>query len=117
MITELERQSRAMTIGSSDAAAILGLNPYQNAYGVWAEKRGMVEPFTGWFGGLLEHRWLGELIKAPPPDVVQAHVESVGTKIVMIASRRRRCAATDRRGRGSDRGDPQGSSPTRRLHG
>jgi len=47
MITELERQARMSCIGSSDAAAVLGLSPYQNQYSVWAEKRGMTEPFRG----------------------------------------------------------------------
>lgn len=35
---------RADTIGGSDAAAILGLNPYKSAYALWAEKTGKVVP-------------------------------------------------------------------------
>ena len=35
---------RATTIGGSDAAAILGLNPYKSLYALWAEKTGKVIP-------------------------------------------------------------------------
>lgn len=35
---------RASTIGGSDAAAILGLNPYKSPYALWAEKTGKVIP-------------------------------------------------------------------------
>lgn len=35
---------RAPTIGGSDAAAILGLNPYKSPYALWAEKTGKVIP-------------------------------------------------------------------------
>lgn len=38
---------RANYIGGSDAAAILGLNPYKSAYALWAEKTGKVVPFEG----------------------------------------------------------------------
>lgn len=47
MITELQRQQRADKIGSSDAAAILGLDPFKSASDVWLEKTGRVEPFAG----------------------------------------------------------------------
>lgn len=35
---------RSSTIGGSDAAAILGLNPHKSAYALWAEKTGKVIP-------------------------------------------------------------------------
>lgn len=38
---------RNKTIGGSDAGAIAGLNPYQSAYSLWAEKTGKVPPFEG----------------------------------------------------------------------
>lgn len=38
---------RNKTIGGSDAGAIAGLNPYQSAYSLWAEKTGKVKPFEG----------------------------------------------------------------------
>lgn len=34
-------------IGGSDAAAIVGMNPYKSAYALWAEKTGKVPEFTG----------------------------------------------------------------------
>lgn len=35
---------RSTTIGGSDAAAILGMNPHKSAYALWAEKTGKVIP-------------------------------------------------------------------------
>jgi len=43
-ITETQRENRVKHIGSSDVAAILGLSPKRNAYDVWLEKTGKVEP-------------------------------------------------------------------------
>lgn len=34
-------------IGGSDAACVVGMNPYKSALGLWAEKTGRVEPFAG----------------------------------------------------------------------
>lgn len=45
MITESERELRTRYIGSSDAAAVCGLNPYRSAYDCWLEKTHRVEPF------------------------------------------------------------------------
>ena len=38
------QDARKGSIGGSDAAAIVGLNPYKSAYALWAEKSGMIEP-------------------------------------------------------------------------
>ena len=38
---------RSQYIGGSDAAAVLGLNPYKSPYALWAEKSGRVPPFGG----------------------------------------------------------------------
>lgn len=43
-ITELQRELRSKHIGSSDAPAIIGVDPYRNAYDVWLEKTGRLEP-------------------------------------------------------------------------
>lgn len=40
-------QLRAQYIGGSDAAAVIGLNPYKSPYALWAEKTGQVAPFSG----------------------------------------------------------------------
>jgi putative phage-type endonuclease len=37
-------QSRKDSIGGSDAASLLGLNPYSSPYVLWAEKTGAIEP-------------------------------------------------------------------------
>ncbi len=36
---------RRTAIGASDVAAIVGVSPYQNGWEVWADKRGLLEPF------------------------------------------------------------------------
>ena len=41
---------RQKSIGGSDAAAILGLNGYNSAYTVWADKLGMLPPKEDWEG-------------------------------------------------------------------
>ena len=41
-ITELQRQQRRTHLGSSDMAAILGVDPWRNAYDIWMEKTGKV---------------------------------------------------------------------------
>lgn len=47
MLSELQRASRAKIIGSSDAPAICGVDPYRTPYDVWAEKTGRVPSFAG----------------------------------------------------------------------
>lgn len=54
MITKISTANRAewlslrsQYIGGSDAAAVIGLNPYKSAYALWAEKTGQVAPFEG----------------------------------------------------------------------
>lgn len=37
-------EARKGSIGGSDAASIVGLNPYKSAYALWAEKSGLVVP-------------------------------------------------------------------------
>lgn len=37
-------EHRRRSIGGSDAAAIIGLNPYASAYSVWADKRELIPP-------------------------------------------------------------------------
>lgn len=47
MITEEQRAARQSRIGSSDCAAIMGLDPYRSAYDVWLEKTGRSPGFKG----------------------------------------------------------------------
>jgi putative phage-type endonuclease len=43
-ITEAQRQVRRKALGSTDVAAILGVDKYKNAYDVWLEKTDQVDP-------------------------------------------------------------------------
>jgi putative phage-type endonuclease len=47
MITQEQKLCRAGRIGSSDAAAILGLDPFKSAADVWLEKIGIADGFDG----------------------------------------------------------------------
>ena len=46
-INEAERLKRKGYIGSSDMGAILGVNPYMNAYDVWLDKTNRAKDFEG----------------------------------------------------------------------
>jgi putative phage-type endonuclease len=41
-ITALQRQQRDQGVGASEVGAIMGVDPFRNAYAVWAEKTGKV---------------------------------------------------------------------------
>jgi putative phage-type endonuclease len=43
-LTATQRAARAEGIGASEIGAILGVDPFKNAYAVWAEKTGKVAP-------------------------------------------------------------------------
>lgn len=47
MITVEQRELRKKYIGSSDAPAILGVDPHRSAYDVWLEKTGQADGFEG----------------------------------------------------------------------
>lgn len=54
MITRISTENReawkalrSKYIGGSDAAAVVGLNPFSSPYSLWAEKTGKVPPFEG----------------------------------------------------------------------
>lgn len=55
MIKEIKYESheewlklrRELGVGGSEAGAIVGLNPYQSAYSLWAEKTGKIKGFEG----------------------------------------------------------------------
>jgi putative phage-type endonuclease len=42
-ITEKQRERRKKYLGSSDAAAVLGMDPFRSPYDVWADKTGRIE--------------------------------------------------------------------------
>lgn len=47
LLTDRQRIDRTRHVGSSDVAAILGLDPYRTAMDVWLEKTGRADPFEG----------------------------------------------------------------------
>lgn len=88
---------RKRSIGSSDAAVILGLDPYRTPYDLWLEKTGRVDGFEGnkatERGDFLEAgilRWaaskLGQKVFAPKGPfvygVLRAHVDGLVGKAV-----------------------------------
>lgn len=40
-------EQRSKSIGGSEAGTILGFNPFQSAYGLWAQRTGMIPAFEG----------------------------------------------------------------------
>jgi len=73
MITEVQRAMRARTIGSSEAAAILGLSPYASAWDVWAEKSSMLKA-----GGTSEAAELGDAMEGHLVDWAARRLNMVG---------------------------------------
>jgi len=47
MLTETEQAVRKTAIGASEAAAVLGVDPYRTPFQVWAEKTGRLDGFEG----------------------------------------------------------------------
>jgi len=93
-ITAEQRERRKLAIGSSDAAAILGLSPYKTRYDVYAEKTGLLveeaeagpaaEAGTMFQDGVLNwaERSLGKLkrdVTIPAPDglPIVANVDAI----------------------------------------
>lgn len=76
-----QQLARRVSIGSSDSAAAIGLNPYYTSVELWQEKRGELPPFIGneatkW-GKLLEApvrqecaEQTGRVIRLPPDTLV-----------------------------------------------
>lgn len=69
-LTPEQVAKRARAIGSSDAAAAIGLNPYQSAVELWLEKTGQAPPFEG----NAPTKW-GKILEAP---VRQEYAEQTG---------------------------------------
>lgn len=68
-------ESRRNSIGGSDAAALLGLNPYASPYSLWAEKTGTVVPEDI---SMKEAVRLGHVLE---PYVAQRFTEITGKKV------------------------------------
>lgn len=63
-ITDKQRELRRHHIGSSDAPAICGLDPFKSAYDVWLEKMGKLVDFDG----SSEAAEIGNMVEAPLLD-------------------------------------------------
>lgn len=79
MLTERQRKIRQTGIGSSDAAAIMGRDPYRTPWDVWAEKTGQVEdnPNAG---------EAAEIGAALEPAIVALAARRLGVKAVKAKS-------------------------------
>lgn len=73
-ITEKQARDRKKGIGSSDAAAILGLDNFRGPHDVWREKLGMDEPFAG-----NEHTRRGDILE---PALLEFASVELGRKVV-----------------------------------
>lgn len=78
MITDKQKLSRASGIGSSEIAAICGVDPWRNAYDVWAEKTGRVD-------GCEENQAM-RLGTALEPTILKLASEELGDRVVRPSS-------------------------------
>ena len=75
-LTKEQLEERRTGVGGSDAATILGINPFQDAYGLYLDKRGEAPPEDEDF--LKESRYWGSVLEAPVSD---RYAEETGYKI------------------------------------
>lgn len=76
MLTKEQLEARRKGIGGSDAATVLGLNPYQDPYELYLDKRGEAPPEDEEF--LKESRYWGSVLEEP---VANRAAEEMGYKI------------------------------------
>jgi putative phage-type endonuclease len=69
MITDQQRQTRQRYIGSSDAAAVMGLDPYRSAADIFLEKTGQADGFAG-----NEHTERGNRLEGALLDFAEAEL-------------------------------------------
>jgi putative phage-type endonuclease len=75
-LTKAQLEERRTGIGGSDAAVILGLNPFKDVYGLYLDKRGEAPPEDENF--LKESRYWGSVLEQPVAD---RYAEETGYKI------------------------------------
>jgi putative phage-type endonuclease len=76
MLTKEQLEERRSGIGGSDAAVVLGLNPFKDVYGLYLDKRGEAPDEDPEF--LKESRYWGSVLEEP---VAQRYAEETGYKI------------------------------------
>lgn len=75
-LTEAQLEERRSGIGGSDAATILGINPFTTSYELYLDKRGESPPEDEGF--LKDARYWGSILEEP---VCQAYAEATGYKV------------------------------------
>lgn len=75
-LTEAQLEERKTGVGGSDAATILGINPFNDIYGLYLDKRGEAPPEDEDF--LKESRYWGSVLEEP---VANRYAEDTGFKI------------------------------------
>lgn len=75
-LTKAQLEERKSGVGGSDAATVLGINPYNDAYGLYLDKRGEAPPEDEDF--LKESRYWGSVLEAPIAD---RYAEETGYKV------------------------------------
>ena len=75
-LTEAQLEERRTGVGGSDAATVLGLNPFTTAYELYLDKRGEAPPEDTEF--LKEARYWGSVLEQP---VCDRYAEETGYKI------------------------------------
>jgi predicted phage-related endonuclease len=89
-LTKAQLEERRTGIGGSDAAVILGLNPYQTAYGLYLDKIGEAPPDNEDF--LKESRYWGSVLEEP---VAQRYAEETGGQDRRIGFEAKTAARSD----------------------
>lgn len=95
MITTEQRQLRRKYIGSSDAAAVLGVDPYKSAADVWIEKTGRANDFEGnehtdrgtllepalleWAGQQLGKHFVRDVMQVHPSQLLAANFDGISS--------------------------------------
>lgn len=78
-LTKEQLEERRSGIGGSDAAIVLGINPYQDVYGLYLDKRGEAPPEDEEF--LKESRYWGSVLEQP---VCDRYAETMGYKVQRV---------------------------------
>lgn len=79
MLTKEQLEARRAGVGGSDAATILGINPYQDIYELYLDKRGeLPEETEEQSKFLVESRYWGSVLEEP---VAQRYAEETGYKV------------------------------------
>lgn len=74
MLTEAQLEKRRSGIGSSEIAAVVGESPWNNAHGIWLEKRGLADPKP-----MTDAMWLGTEME---PIIAKRYSQEMAAEVV-----------------------------------